>query len=56
MKELAEDGRESVNETLNSVIGASAALSGFPNAVYNASGGIDLSSVSMDGMSVDISV
>ena len=56
MKELAEDGRESVNETLNSVIGASAALSGSPNAVYNASGGIDLSSVSMDGMSVDISV
>ena len=56
MKELAEDGRESVNETVNSVLGASAVLSGSPDAVYNASGGIDLSSVSMDGMSVDISV
>lgn len=56
LKELAEDGKESLNETLTSVIGASSVLSGPPDAVYNASGGIDLSSVSADGMSIDISV
>lgn len=56
MKELAEDGRESVNETVSALIGAGTALSGPQTAVYNASGGIDLSSVSTEGMSIDISV
>lgn len=56
MKELAEDGKEAVNETISSVIGAGTALSGPETAMYNASGGIDLSSVPLEGMSIDVSV
>ena len=56
MKELAEDGKESMKETLSSVIGAGAALSGPQTALYDSAGGIDLSAVSVDGMSIDLTV
>lgn len=56
MKELAQDGKESLKETLTSIAGAGSALSGSTAMVYNASGGVDLSSVSLDGMSIDLTI
>lgn len=56
MKELAEDGKESMSETMSSILGAGTALSGAQTATYTADGSIDLSSISMDGMSVDVTV
>lgn len=56
LKELAEDGKESMSETLSGVIGAGSALAGSQTAFYNAAGGVDLSAISMDGMSVDVTV
>lgn len=56
MKELAQDGKESLKETLSSIAGAGSALSSSQALAYNAAGGIDLSSVSVDGMSIDITV
>jgi len=55
-KELAEDGKESLKETLSSIVGAGSALSGPQAMMYNAAGGIDLSSLSMEGTSIDLSI
>ncbi len=55
-KELAEDGKESLKETLSSIVGAGSALSGPQAMMYNAAGGIDLSSLSMEGASIDLSI
>lgn len=56
MKELAEDGREAMSETLSGIIGAGSVLSGSPTASCSAAGGMDLSSISMEGMSIDVTV
>ena len=56
MKELAEDGREAMSETLSGIIGAGSVLSGSPTASGSAAGGMDLSSISMEGMSIDVTV
>lgn len=56
MKELAEDGREAMSETLSGIIGAGSVLSGSPTASGGAAGGMDLSSISMEGMSIDVTV
>lgn len=56
-KELATDGKESVNDTLSAIIGAGTALSGSQSTIYNAAGGIDLSAMSSaGGVSLDITV
>lgn len=55
-KEMYEDGKEALKETLSSMSDASSAFSGSQMIAYNASGGIDLSSVSLEGMSIDISI
>ena len=56
MKELAEDGREAMSETLSGIIGAGSVLSGSPTASGSAAGGMDLSSISMEGISIDVTV
>lgn len=60
LKELAQDGKEAMNETLSSLSGlgtvASSASSSITAAGVLEAIGLDTSSISMDGMTVDISI
>lgn len=53
-KELAADAKDSLNETLSSVTASS--MYNPQTALYGADGNIDLSAISADGLSVDITV
>lgn len=60
LKELAQDGKEAMNETLSSLSGLGTAVSSASSSVTAAGVleaiGLDTSSMSMDGLSIDLSV